>query len=454
MEAIAHFLDAFASLVWGAPLLVLLLGGGVFFVVYSRGLPYRSFRHAIEILGGRYDDPNEDGDVPHFQALASALSGTLGLGNVAGVAVAISVGGPGAVFWMWVSAIVGVTTKFFTCTLAVMYRGRDSADRVQGGPMYVVVEGLGRRWRPLAVFFCLAGLFGTLPVFQANQLTQIVRDVIFVPNGWVGEDHFFFDLVFGTVVAALVAVVVFGGIRRIGAVAARLVPSMVLLYLGATVYILASHLSEIPGLLWLILKDAVTGEAAAGGAVGSVIVTGVRRGAFSNEAGIGTEAMAHGAARTNEPVREGLVAMLGPVVDTLIVCTCTALALLMTGVWRTSEATGVTLAAEAFDHAMPGFGPYFLTLIVFLLSGTTIFTFWYYGAKCLGFLVGAERGHYYRYVYVALVVAGAVFSLDAVLGLIDGMYALMAIPTMTSSLLLAPKVMHGAREYFHRHDQS
>jgi len=452
METIEQAIIAFARFVWGPPLLCLLLGGGLFFLFYSHARPYTYFRHAIEILSGKYDDPDEDGDIPHFQALASALSGTLGLGNIAGVAVAISMGGPGAVFWMWVTALLGIATKFFTCTLAVMYRGRDDYGRVQGGPMYVVTEGLGPRWRPLAVLFAVAGLFGTLPLFQINQLTQIVRDVVMIPNGWVAaDDHFGFDLAFGCAVAVGVGGVIFGGIRRIGAVTGRLVPSMVAVYMLAALYILLTHLPEVPDMLSLIVSDAFGGTAVAGGAVGSVIVTGVRRGAFSNEAGIGTESLAHGAAQTDEPVREGLVAMMGPVVDTLIVCSCTALAILVTGAWQTTEADGVTLTANAFEMALPGFGAYLLTVLVVLLSVSTMITFWYYGAKCLAFLVGVDRSLSYRWFYSALIVAGAVGSLEAVLSLIDGMYALMAIPTMVSALLLAPKVMASARDYFERH---
>lgn len=453
MQTVEQALTAFAAFVWGMPLLVLLLGGGLFFFLYSRLWPYQYMRHAWHILRGDYDDPEEEGDIPHFQALSSALAATLGMGNIAGVAVAIQVGGPGAIFWMWVTALLGIATKFFTCTLAIMYRGRDSRGRVQGGPMYVVVEGLGPRWRPLAVLFCVAGLFGTAPVFQVNQLTQIVRDVVFVGEGWLpaGADPFWFDFAFGCVAAIGVGSVIFGGIQRIGAVAARAIPFVVALYLLIVLVIVGRHLHDIPAQLALIVSDAFSGKAAAGGVFASVLITGVRRGVFSNEAGIGTESMAHGAAQTSEPVREGLVAMLGPVVDTLVVCSCTALAILLTGVWRTSEANGVTLTANAFAAEMPVLGPYLLTLIVVVFSVSTMFTYWYYGSKCLCFLAGAEHEHWYRYLYVALVVVGAVVSLEAVLGLIDGMYAIMAIPTMTSSLLLAPRVMAAARDYFARH---
>ena len=450
MEAIQRAIVWFANFLWGPPMLVLMLGGGAFFLIFSRLLPYRYFGHAGEILTGKYDDPGEAGDISHFQALSSALSGTLGLGNIAGVAVAITMGGPGAIFWMWASAAFGVATKFFTCTLSIMYRGRDSLGGLQGGPMYVIREGLGRRWLPLAYFFCVAGLLGTLPIFQINQLTQAVRQVIAEPQGWVGEDPFGFNLVFGLAAAAFVAGVIFGGIQRVGYVAARLVPFMVGAYVLMVLVVLGIYIEDIPEHLLLIVQDAWSGQAAAGGLLG-VMIIGIRRGAFSNEAGIGTEVMAHGAAKTSEPVREGMVAMLGPVIDTLVVCTCTALAILMTGTWQNRGIDGVTLTADAFGIAMPGVGPYLVTIIVTFLSLSTIFTYWYYGAKCLGFLIGAERQHWYKYFYIVLIVVGAVVSLETVISLIDAGYACMAIPTMLATIRLSPKVMAATRDYYRRY---
>lgn len=451
MQQIEKILIGFGNVTWGPWLLVLLLGGGAFFLCYSRFLPFRFIGHAINILRGKYDDPSDPGDISHFAALSSALAATIGVGNIAGVAVAVKVGGPGAIFWMWLSAVVGMATKFFTCTLAVMYRGTDSRGDTQGGPMYALVEGLGQKWKPLGVFFCVAALIGALPAFQVNQLVQILRDVIFVPNGWVGEAHFTFDLIAGIVIAGLVALIIFGGILRIGTVASRLVPGMLILYLAAAVWILAINYSNIPGCLWLIITDAFSGQAVAGGAIGAVIMTGIRRAAYSNEAGIGTAALAHGAAKTTEPVREGLIAMLGPAIDTLIVCTITALIILTSGVWQSEEASGITMTVMAFDQAMPGIGPYLLTLCVLCFSTSTMFAYSYYGAKCMGFLIGAERQHIYNYFYVALMVVAAVVSLDAAIGLIDGAFALMAIPTMISTLLLAPKVMQATRTYFDRY---
>ena len=451
MQQIEKIIIGFADVAWGPWLLVLLLGGGAFFLCYSRFLPFRFIRHGVDILRGKYDDPSDPGDISHFAALSSALAATIGVGNIAGVAVAVTVGGPGAIFWMWLSAIVGMATKFFTCTLAIMYRGADSRDTAQGGPMYTIVEGLGKKWRPLGAFFCVAALIGALPAFQVNQLVQILRDVIFVPNGWVGESHFTFDLIVGIIIAGLVGLIIFGGIIRIGTVASKLVPGMLLLYMAAAVWILGVNYANIPKCLWLIITDAFSGEAAAGGAIGAVIMTGIRRAAYSNEAGIGTAALAHGAAKTTEPVREGLIAMLGPAIDTLIVCTVTALIILTSGVWQDSEANGITLTVMAFDKAMPVVGPYLLTLCVICFSTSTMFAYSYYGAKCMGFLIGAERQHIYNYFYVVLMVVAAVASLDAAISLIDGAFALMAIPTMISTLILAPRVMQATRTYFKEH---
>ena len=448
MNSIEALLITFGDLAWGPWLLILLLGGGIYFIFLSRFLPLRYLSHSLALLSGKYDQEGP-GEITHFQALSSALAGTIGMGNIAGVAVAITVGGPGAVFWMWITAVLGMTTKFFTCTLSVMYRGEDSEGNIQGGPMYVITEGLGKKYRWLAVFFCVAGVIGCLPMFQTNQLVQTIRELIFLEQGWIRQDQATeFNLIAGIVLAAIVATVIFGGLSRISKVVSRLVPIMSLLYVGVASYILLMNWSEVPHYLMLIVTDAFTGMAAAGGAIGTVIATGVRRGAFSNEAGIGTEAMAHGAARTSEPVSEGLVAMLGPIIDTLVICTATALLILMTGAWQVTDASGVTITRIAFETALPGYGSFLLIVCIFFFSITTIFSYSYYGSKCLGFLIGAERKHYYNYLIILMTVVASMLSLDAMVGLIDGAFALMAIPTMTSTIILAPKVMLAARIYF------
>lgn len=452
MQNIADAMNAFAAFMWSTPLVILLVGGGLFFVLHSRGLPYRYFRHGIEILSGKYDDPSGDqGDISHFKALATALSGTLGLGNITGVALAITVGGPGAIFWMWVTAVVGIATKFYTASLAVMYRGYDDAGHLQGGPMYVIREALGRKWLPLAWLFAIGGLFGTLPIFQINQLVQAMRDIVAIPAGLTSADqHFTFDLVTGLVLSGIVFAVIIGRIQRIAAVTSRVVPLMVVIYVIITASLLIQNAGAIPGALALIVEEAFRGQSVAGGALGTVILIGVQRGAFSNEAGIGTEALAHGAARTPEPIREGVVAMIGPVVDTLIVCTCTALAILVTGVWQ-GDAVGVTMTSQAYEQTFPGLGGYLMVLMVFFLSMSTVLTYSYYGSKCAGFLFGTRFETWYIWFYIALITLGAVSSLRAVIGLIDGMFATMAIPTMISSLLLAPKVRAAAIDYFARY---
>jgi len=438
---------------WGTPLVILLCGGGLFFMIYSRFTPFRYFRHAIEVLRGKYDDPDDPGDINHFQALASALAATVGLGNISGVAVAIAVGGPGAVFWMWVSALFGIATKFFTCTLSIMYRGKDSEGHIQGGTMYMITEGLGKKWKPLAMLFSVAGLFGALPIFQANQLTQILREVIYIPNGWVTEQsHFMGDFITGAVILIIVSMVIFGGIKRIGKVASRMVPAMVVLYVGIVLVILAIHIDVVPYYLGLIVTDAFTAQSAMGGALGALIIVGFKRAAFSNEAGIGTATLAHGAAKTKEPVREGLVAMLGPAIDTLLVCTMTAMAILVTGVWKSGDENGIALTAAAFQEALGIVGPTLLVICVTIFAFSSMFTYAYYGTKCLGFMMGADKQRYYNYFYVVSIIFGAVVTIDAVIDLIDGMFALMAIPTMTTALLLSPKVKAAAKDYFSRLD--
>ena len=451
MNLLEQFLADFAGFMWGLPLVFLLSGGGLFFMIYSRFAPFRYFGHAIKVLKGTYDDPDAPGDINHFQALASALAATVGLGNISGVAVAIAVGGPGAVFWMWVSAFLGIATKFFTCTLSIMYRGTDSRGDIQGGTMYIISEGLGKRWKPMAVLFAVAGLFGPLPIFQANQLTQALRDIIYIPNGWVSAgSHFGGDLITGLVIMAVTSVVIFGGIKRIGRVAARMVPAMVVIYVACVLTILAIHYQDIPYYLSLIFVDAFTAEAALGGVFAAVVITGFQRAAFSNEAGIGTATLAHGAAKTKEPVREGLVAMMGPAIDTLLICTMTALAILVTGVWESGDENGITLTASAFSEALGAAGPVLLMICVTIFAFSSLFTFSYYGSKCLGFLIGAEHQKYYNYLYALSIVLGSVTTIGSVVNLIDGMYALMAIPTMTAAVMLSKRVRDAAFDYFER----
>ncbi len=448
IRLIDELLASFATFMWGTPLLILLLGGGTFFTVYSGFLPFRYIKHGINILFGKYDDPNDPGQINHFQALSSALASTVGMGNISGVAVAIHTGGPGALFWMWISAIVGMSTKFYTCTLSTMYRGKDDQGELQGGPMYVILEGLPKKYNFLAYLFSISGLFGCLALFQANQLTQIIKEEVYKPFHIFQENILAGEILIGCLMAIVIGSVIFGGIKRIGQVASRLVPSMVIIYVTAGLYIILSNFNQIGDMFFLIIHDAFTGESVLGGAVGAVIVTGIRRAAFSNEAGIGTESMAHGAAMTNEPVREGLVAMLGPMIDTLIVCTFTGFIILLTGVWANTDLNGITMTSKAFSEGIPYIGGTLLLLIVIVFSLTTMIGYSYYGSKCASFLFGTKWKKNYRIFYIVSLMVASVISIDMVVNFVDGLFAVMAIPTVISTILLAPKVNKAAKTYF------
>jgi len=445
---VGDFIVSFSNWIWDTPMLVLLMGGGFILLVYSRFLPFRHLGHAMKVVRGKYDDSNIPGQITSFQALSAAIAATVGLGNISGVAIAINMGGPGAIFWMWMSAFVGMATKFFTCSLAIMYRGKDSSGEVQGGPMYVIEEGMGKKWKPLAVLFSVAGILGLLAIFQANQLTDVFRFVMLEPYGL---DHGASTRwILGISMMIIVAIVILGGIQRIAGVASKLVPFMVGLYFVTVFIIVFKYIGDVPSMLLLIIEDAFTGNAVMGGAVGAVIVIGARRAAFSNEAGIGTAPMVHGASRNNEPVREGLIAMLGPFIDTIVVCTLTALVILLTGVWQSTENDGVRLTLSAFEMALPGVGKYLLMLAVLVFAFSTMFTYSYYGHKCFNYLFGADKADYYNYFYLITIVAGAVASLEVVVSFVDGMYAIMAIPTMISALYLSPKVRAATKDYFKR----
>lgn len=434
----------FSNWIWGMPLFLLLIGGGLYFLIYSNFVPFRYYIKALRSLKKRDDDA--PGQISSFEALTSAIASTVGMGNISGVAVALTMGGPGAIFWMWVSAVVGMATKFFEGTLAIMYKGVDSAGEKQGGPMYMITEGLGKKWKPMAVFFSIFGLIGTFCLMQANQLTEAIITVFTTPAGI--ENTFLLRLIIGIYITLIVSVVVIGGIQRISKVATKVVPTMVGMYFILVVYIIFTNLDTVPGVFASIFENAFNFKSGIGGLAGTAIIIGARRAAFVNEAGVGTASMMHGASKNNEPVREGLVAMLGPSIDSGLVCTLTALAILINGDYEVSKIQGIQIAMNSFEASIPGIGHYLLMIIVFFFAFSTMFSYSYYGVKCTNFLIGAKYAHYYNYLFLAMLITGAVISLDSVVGIIDSAYALMAIPTMITLILLSPKVKREMKIYF------
>jgi AGCS family alanine or glycine:cation symporter len=441
----------------GIPLIVLVLvGGGAFFTVYLRFINVRAFRHAIAVIRGHYDRPEDAGQISHAQALTAALSATVGLGNIAGVAVAVGVGGPGAVFWMLLIAILGMTSKFVECTLAHVYRRIEPDGTVYGGPMYYLEIGLAERGlapigKLLGVVFavlCIGGSFGGGNMFQANQSFQAMAGLL--PASLTTSPSF--PWLFGAGLAFLVGLVIVGGIRRIGEVTVRLIPFMALLYSLTCVSILLRHLHALPDALHQIFAHAFSFEAGLGGFVG-VAVMGIRRAVFSNEAGIGSAAIAHAAARTAEPVREGMVAMVGPFVDTIVICFMTAMVVIVTGAWDNPAAgEGVQMTSYAFATVFPWF-PDILAVCVFLFAYSTLISWSYYGEKATAYLFGHTYrvALTYRLVFLACIVLGTVSSLSHVLDFSDMMILSMAFPNILGAMILSPKVRAMTADYWHRH---
>ena len=434
----------FSNWIWGMPLFILLIGGGFYFLIYSGFAPFRYYLRALKSLNVK--DNDAPGQISSFEALTSAIAATTGMGNISGVAVALFMGGPGAIFWMWVSAVVGMATKFFEGTLTIMYKGKDSNGELQGGAMYMITEGLGKKWKPMAVFFSIFGLIGTLCLMQANQLTEAITATFLEPAGI--NNTLSLRFIIGAVICIAVSAVILGGIQRISKVSARLVPFMVALYFLIVAYIIITHLPAVPGVFAAIFKGAFEFKAGLGGMAGSAIVIGARRAAFVNEAGIGTASMMHGASKNKQPVREGLVAMIAPSIDSGLICTLTALGILINGDYHLSEMKGIAIALNSFEASIPGIGHYLLMIVVFIFAFSTMFSYSYYGVKCTNFLFGAKRAHYYNYFFLIMLIVGAMIPLNAVIGLIDSAYALMAIPTMLTLIILSPKVKREMKKYF------
>ncbi|MBU3024596.1 alanine/glycine:cation symporter family protein [Zobellia galactanivorans] len=429
------------------PMFLLLIGGGLFLVFYSKFLPYRFFGHAIAITAGKYDNKTAEGDVSSFQALSAAVAATVGLGNISGVAIAIHDGGPGVVFWIWVTALIGMCIKFYSCSLSIMFRSTDSEGKLQGGPMYYITKGLGPKAKPLAVFFAVCGLFGFLGVFTANQFTETFMSVVEPSETLFQMSEQNWKLGIGVLLAVVTSFVIFGGLTKIAKVASAIVPFMVLVYLVAVVIVMVLNASQIIPSLKLIITEAWNFKTVVTGGFWGLVIIGIRRAMFSNEAGLGSAPMYHGQSKTDNPIKEGLVAMLGPFIDTILVCTFTAVVIILSGAYL-EDGSGIVMTLSAFETTLFGYGDVLLMIIVTAFAMSTLFTYSYYGVKCLSFLTNAKIGKFYNWYFVIMIIFAAVASLDLVKNLIDLSYALMVIPNMIAVLLLAPKVNAAATDYF------
>ncbi len=437
-----------------------LVFGAVFFTFWHGLINIRAFKHAIDVVRGKFDRPEDVGEITHFRALTSALSATVGLGNIAGVAIAVRMGGPGAVFWMMILAVFGMTAKFHECTLAQMFRRRNADGSISGGPMFYLHEGLrqvnpllGGLGKFLAILFaimCIGGALGGGNMFQANQSFEAFASAFQVP----GESRALISQGFGIIMAGLVAAVIIGGIKRIGAATSRIVPSMCGLYVLASVVIIAVNFREIPHVIALIFNSAFNPDAALGGVI-AVMIIGFQRAAFSNEAGLGSAAIAHAAAKTEEPVREGIVSLLGPFIDTIVICAMTAMVVIITGAYKDapSDVSGSAVTMYAFQE-LPGIGvwfPYILSICIILFAFSTMISWCYYGERAWDSLFGNRSVIIFRILFVVAVFIGAVIPLKAVLNFSDLMILCMAFPNILGGLILAPMVKEKAKDYWTRY---
>lgn len=459
----SNFLDAFNEIiVWyndyvgGRLLLILLLPTGIFFSIKFGFLQVRKFRHALAIVAGKYSKKGDTGDINHFKALTTALSATVGTGNIVGVALAIYMGGPGAIFWMWVTGFFGMMLKLVECTLALKYRRFNSDGTVSGGPMYYMEDGLkhilGRHAKTLAIVFASAAVLcslGTGNMAQSNSMTDVLN-----------TSYGFSPLISGLVITALVLLIIVGGLKRIAEVTSRLVPFMALVYFLAALLVIVLNFDKLGQSFYLIFHDAFTGSAAAGGFVGSAFIMtltmGVRRGLFSNEAGQGSAPMAHAAARTPYPVREGLVASLEPFIDTIFICTLTAIVIIMTGAWE-SGIKGVGMTVVAFETGLSKINMGYMAqhIIAFgllLFAFSTIISWSYYGTRAAQYLLGEKAIKPYYYLYALFVFFGSIWGIEIVWNFVDMVITFMTIPNLIAILLLTPVMQREIKEYFAKMD--
>ncbi|MDE6040033.1 MAG: alanine:cation symporter family protein, partial [Muribaculaceae bacterium] len=425
-----QFIISVAEVLCGYPLFFLLIGGGLYLFISSGAVSIRRLPAAMAELRRKPDQKAKNGQISSVQALASVVAATVGLGNIAGVAIALVMGGPGAIFWMWVSALVGMATKYHEGVLAIMYKGKDDQGNPQGGPMHIITQGLGPKWTPLAKFFAVAGLFGTMCIMNANQLTEALMTTFTTPEsvagsslastlgGWMGlENVSVYRLLFGIAIAVIVGIVILGGIKRIARVATVMVPFMVGLYFVMVLYIIVMNIHGVPEVFRRIFAEAFNLRAGFGALAGIAII-GARRAALVNDAGIGTASIMHGASRNNEPVREGLIAMLGPSIDSGLVCTLTAVAILLCGNIDVDGVKGLEVAMDAFRKGIPA-GDILLMCVVICFALSSMFSYSFYGTTCANYLFGTKKGRLYAWAFLASMVVFAVVPIEAAVGACD-----------------------------------
>jgi AGCS family alanine or glycine:cation symporter len=449
MELIQQGVVWVNAVVWGPAMLILILGTGLFLMLMLRGMPLTKLALGFKLMWrGRIKGDSSTGEVSPFQALMTCLSATVGTGNIAGVATAIFLGGPGALFWMWCTALVGMATKYSEIVLAVHFREKDENGEYIGGPMYAIKNGLGKRWAWLGFAFALFGGlagFGIGNMVQSNSMAEMLESTFHIER-WVT----------GLVTTFIVAIVLLGGIQRIAKVSASVVPFMCVGYVVMSLIVLGIYIDRIPAAFALIFQHALTPAAATGGFAGAAVLMaiqyGVARGIFSNEAGLGTAGIAQAAGTTRNPVSSGLIGMIGTFIDTIIICTMTGLTIICSGVWN-SGIKGASLSSAAFEAALPGVGAYLLAVALLVFTFTTILGWGYYGEKCWIYLAGRKAVLPFRVLWVIAVFGGAVFQLDFVWLLADTLNALMAIPNLISLLLLSPIMLALTKSYFNNSDQ-
>ncbi|MBT7377457.1 MAG: alanine:cation symporter family protein [Candidatus Marinimicrobia bacterium] len=449
---VEHLAGVLFFKIYGFPFIVLiLLFGAIIFTFYFKFINIRGFAHAIDIIKGKYDNPEDDGQISHFQALTSALSATIGLGNIAGVAVAVSLGGPGAVFWMILIAFFSMSAKFVSCTLGQLYRQVNPDGSIDGGPMYYLEKGLnelnlktfGKALGILYAIFIIGGAFGGGNMFQANQSYVLVGSLTGIN-----------PLIYGIILAILVGIVIVGGIERIGQTTEKIVPAMVVLYVGASLFVILTNLDKLGGVLTSIISEAFSPNAVYGGLIG-VLVTGIKRAVFSNEGGVGSASIAHSAAKTDEPVREGIVAMVGPFIDTIVVCFMTASVILITKdanpLYQVGGGiNGAELTSAAFGSVISWF-PIILSAVVFLFSYSTMISWYYYGNKGWKYLFGETTIPVYQALYLGCTVLGAIASLGNVMDFSDMMILSCAFPNIIGAMFMLPKLKLALDDYWSRY---